>query len=111
MWPFTVEYYIKKAKKKGFTIFQIKEALKSQILWDKVLNGKSFRDSFSTKVCCYMVWYHTTYYLLVRPLSLTLGERERRLEVVIIERRVSRSQGRTMPTSQGGKGKGLTVCM
>lgn len=46
MWPFTVEYYIKKAKKKGFTIFQIKEALKSQILWDKVLNGKSFRDSF-----------------------------------------------------------------
>ena len=46
MWPFTIEYYINKAKKKGFTILQIKEALKSQILWDKVLNGKSFKDSF-----------------------------------------------------------------
>lgn len=46
MWPFTIEYYINKAKKKGFTIFQIKEALKSQILWDKVLSGKSFKDSF-----------------------------------------------------------------
>lgn len=45
--PFSIESHIKRAKKKGYTISQIKLALTSEPLWRKVINeGKSFSKVF-----------------------------------------------------------------
>lgn len=45
--PFSVESYIKKAKKSGYTVTQIKQALSAASLWNKVINeGKPFPKMF-----------------------------------------------------------------
>jgi len=45
--PFSIESYIKKAKKNGYTTAQIKAALTADGLWNKVINeGKPFKKVF-----------------------------------------------------------------
>lgn len=45
--PFSIESHIKKAKKRGYTVSQIKLALTTEHLWRKVINeGKPFPKVF-----------------------------------------------------------------